>query len=255
MTKNISDQTISDSTLELIARLDPSFPATSAARRALAQDRPVSLRRHQRKCSVCRHPERDAIELAFLHWHSPNEIAAQFGLPDWSSVYRHVRAFGLFAQRRRNSRFALESIIERVHEIPMVTPGSIVAAVRAYSRINKEGEWVEPPQHIIIKHVTTQSGEELAPLAPSRPEGSPRQAEEGPAPAAPQKIEDPNSSAANQGQEIDENVAECTPGELERGPEELLATQNEPVSDPSNRQSSPQSQKINSLKTKEGSSF
>jgi hypothetical protein len=33
------------------------------------------LSRHQRKCCVCRHAERDAIEEAFIHWQSPNEIA------------------------------------------------------------------------------------------------------------------------------------------------------------------------------------
>ena len=75
-------QGIPDSTLELITRLDPKFfSATSGARRALAQDRPVSLGRHKRNCSICSHPERDAIEQSFLHWHSPEEIATQFGLP------------------------------------------------------------------------------------------------------------------------------------------------------------------------------
>jgi len=268
-----SERGIPDSTLELIARLDPTFSPTSAARRALAQDRPVSLGRHQRNCSICRHPDRDAIELAFLHWHSPEEIAAQFALPDWSSVYRHVRAFGLFAERRRNARFALESIIERVGEIQVVTPRSIVAAVRAFTRINNEGEWVEPPTQIIVTHVTVSEDSlaPLAPLAPSRGEGSPPKAgevgsedslvppaaEENPAaapgPACPEKIEDPDSTAAIQSEEIEGKGAEVPPARLEKRSEELVATQNEPVSNLSNRKLSPQSRKINFLKTKEGS--
>ena len=159
-------ENIPDSTLELIARLDPTFfSPTSAARRALAVDRPVNLGRHKRNCSICSHPERDTIEQSFLHWHSPEEIAEQFGLPDWSSVYRHVRAFGLFAERRRNIRYAVESIIERVHEIQVVTPSGFVSAVRAFTCINEEGEWVEPTKRVIVTHVSIAA--------------SPQQAEEG----------------------------------------------------------------------------
>ncbi len=164
MTKNIADSNaIPDSTLELIARLDPAFfSPTSAARRALAVDRPVSLGRHKRNCSICSHPERDAIEQSFLHWHSPEEIATQFGLRDWSAVYRHVRAFGLFAERRRNARYALESIIERAHEIQVVTPGGFVSAVRAFACINNEGEWVEPAKRVIVTHVSIAASPQQA---------------------------------------------------------------------------------------------
>jgi hypothetical protein len=109
--------------------------------------------RHQRKCSVCRHPERDAIEEAFLHWQSPNEIAIQHDLSDEASIYRHAHATGLFARRDCNLRFALANFIERVNEIQVVTPGAIVRAVRAYTRISKTGEWVEPPRQIIVTHV------------------------------------------------------------------------------------------------------
>jgi hypothetical protein len=111
------------------------------------------LSRHHRKCSVCRHPERDAIEEAFLHWQSPNQIAIEHDLPNEASVYRHAHATGLFDRRDNNLRFALGNFIERVSEIQIVTPDAIVRAVRAYTRVSKTGEWVEPPRQIIVTHV------------------------------------------------------------------------------------------------------
>ena len=49
--------------------------------------RSPSLERHRRKCTVCKHAERDAIEEAFLHWMSPEFITEEFELPDWSTLY------------------------------------------------------------------------------------------------------------------------------------------------------------------------
>jgi len=111
------------------------------------------LSRHERKCSVCSHPERQAIEQAFLHWHSPNQIAIDHELADEASIYRHAHATGLFARRDNNLRFALGNFIERVNEIQVVTPGAIVQAIRAYTRISKTGEWIEPPRQITVTHV------------------------------------------------------------------------------------------------------
>ncbi|MGB6393659.1 MAG: hypothetical protein WBF14_14930, partial [Candidatus Acidiferrales bacterium] len=34
--------------------------------------------RHSRKCTVCRHPDRDAIEALFLLWRSPVKLAVAF---------------------------------------------------------------------------------------------------------------------------------------------------------------------------------
>jgi hypothetical protein len=111
------------------------------------------LSRHERKCAVCRHPERDAIEEAFLHWQSPTEIATEHDLTDFSAIYRHAHATGLFARRDNNLRFALGNFIERVNEIQVVTPDAIVRAIRAYTRITKTGEWVEPPRQFVVTHV------------------------------------------------------------------------------------------------------
>ena len=106
--------------------------------------------RHTRKCTVCNHPEREAIEEDFIHWHSPINIAAQFNLPDREVIYRHARAAGLFGRRKQNLRFVLEHFMDRAERVS-VTADSIIRAVHVYTRINERGEWVEPPTtHIAL---------------------------------------------------------------------------------------------------------
>lgn len=116
-----------------------------------------SLERHRRKCTICKHPLRDAIEEAFLHWVSPKTIKDDYGLPDWWSLYRHAHATGLFAQRRRNVRFALENIIERSDEVD-VTAAGLVRAVRAYASLTDSGEWVEPASRVIVSSAAATPG-------------------------------------------------------------------------------------------------
>jgi hypothetical protein len=110
------------------------------------------LSRHQRKCAVCRHPEREAIEEAFLHWHSPNQIASNYDLEE-AAIYRHAHALNLFDRRSGNLRFALENFIERVDEIQEVKPDALVRAIHAYTRMKATGEWVEPPRQIIVTRI------------------------------------------------------------------------------------------------------
>ena len=121
-------------------------PAPSNANGKLAEAR------HHR-CAVCRHPEREAIEEAFLHWRSPNQIAIDHDLSDEASIHRHAHALGLFDQRSRNLRFALENFIERVDEIQVVAPDALVRAVCAYTRMTKTGEWLEPSRQVTVTHV------------------------------------------------------------------------------------------------------
>jgi hypothetical protein len=102
----------------------------------------VSLGRHKRTCSVCRHPQREEIEAAFIGWRSPAAIAEDYGLTDRASVYRHSHALGLFEKRRRNVRAALERIIEKAGEVD-VTAAAVVSAVQAYAKINSAGEWID----------------------------------------------------------------------------------------------------------------
>jgi hypothetical protein len=107
-----------------------------------------SLDRHERRCSICSHPDRAEIEADFIEWAAPGEIAKEYGVSR-IAVYRHARAASLFARRDRNLRFALGRIIEHADRV-WPTPDSIVRAVHAFARINDEGQWVEPPAHVIV---------------------------------------------------------------------------------------------------------
>ena len=137
---------------------------------------------HTRRCNVCRHPDRKAIEHEFLRWRSPDKIAREYGIPDHSSIYRHVHATGIFARRRKAVRVALESVIECA-EVVKVTASSVIKAVHAYTHINEFGEWIKhPTKHIVIVQHQNASGENThsapneSPIAvhchPERSEGS-----------------------------------------------------------------------------------
>jgi hypothetical protein len=125
----------------------------------------VSLGRHKRNCSVCRHKQREEIESAFVGWRSPAAIAEEYGLADRSSVYRHANALGLIQKRQRNIRAALERFIERAEEVD-VTASAFVAAVQAYSKINAAGEWIERSETVsmndLFERMTAQELEEYA---------------------------------------------------------------------------------------------
>jgi hypothetical protein len=109
---------------------------------------------HRIKCNVCSHPDRHAIDEAFLRWESPEKLARQYGLADHSSIYRHVHATGLYARRRRTICTALESIIEHAERVDP-TASEVVQAIRLYSQFNDQGEWVEPPKRRIVHCFTT----------------------------------------------------------------------------------------------------
>ncbi len=128
-------------------------------------EKSVSIGRHRRNCSVCAHAVREEIEADFIAWRSPAVIAAEYGLADRSSVYRHARALGLFAKRQRNVRAALERIIERAGEVD-VTASAVVAAVQAYSKINAAGQWIERTEQVslndLFDRMSTEELEEYA---------------------------------------------------------------------------------------------
>jgi hypothetical protein len=133
---------------------------------------------HTRRCNVCRHPDRKAIECEFLRWRSPDKIAREYGIADHSSIYRHVHATGIFARRRKAVRVALESIIECA-EIVKVTSSSLVKAVHAYTHINEFGEWIKhPTKHIVIVQHQNASPENKQPTATATPTELNRQTQE-----------------------------------------------------------------------------
>ena len=93
---------------------------------------------HERRCSVCRHPDCEAIEEEFVHWHSLAAIEHGYRI-DRRSVYRHAHAFGLFEIRAANIRFALGHLISQAQGFDP-TADSIVRAVHAFARINSSGQ-------------------------------------------------------------------------------------------------------------------
>jgi hypothetical protein len=120
---------------------------TAGRPRRANRERP-SRDRHSRKCQVCSHPRREDIEQDFLCWLSPDRTAAQYGLADHSTVYRHVHATGLFKRRSESIHLALDSIIEQGNAVVNVNANSILQAVK-FSAI-LDGEWVEPPRNQVV---------------------------------------------------------------------------------------------------------
>ncbi len=136
---------------------------TSPDPAAKRRNRPA-VARHTRKCNVCQHPEREAIEHGFLCWRSPDALAKEYGIADHSSIYRHVHATGIFARRRANLRMVLEPLLERAESVK-VTANAVISAARLYATINDDGQWIKPPTRrvVIVRH---------EPPLPSKP-GSP----------------------------------------------------------------------------------
>jgi len=100
--------------------------------------------RHQRKCTVCRHPERAAIEEEFLHWRSPASISRIYKIEE-RAVYRHARAFQLDNRRRRHLRFSLGHVLEQVHTVN-VTPSVIFRGIKTFTHITEDGGWIKSPR-------------------------------------------------------------------------------------------------------------
>jgi hypothetical protein len=125
-----------------------------------------STGRHSRRCTVCKHPDRAAIEEAFLNWRSAAEIVEEYGIAHHSALYRHAHSTGLFDRRRGHIRSALEFIIERASEVEP-TAGAIISAVRAYCCLTEDGRWVEPAKKYVIEHVESPASPEPVSTKPT----------------------------------------------------------------------------------------
>jgi len=151
----------------LRATEEPVEPARSERRRSKKKSRPRRRSRarrpqqaeppaaelsprdyHESRCSICNHPERDAIEEEFLHWYAPSLTASHFNV-GWRALYRHAHATGLYAARERNLRSALGHIVENACHITPTVDG-VLRAIRAYSCLNRDGQWTEPPAHVVV---------------------------------------------------------------------------------------------------------
>jgi hypothetical protein len=107
----------------------------------------VNIGRHSRQCGICNHAQRVEIERDFVAWRSPTAIKTEYGLSGRPTIYLHAHALGLFEKRQRNVRKALEHIIEQAGGVT-VNAGAVVAAVRAYAKINSLGQWIDRSEHL-----------------------------------------------------------------------------------------------------------
>ena len=116
-------------------------------RRLQKQLQILLLERHSRRCIICHHPEREAIEEEFVHWRSPSRLAHDYKLGDYRTIYRHARAAGLLLQRRERLHSALDAFVESVDDVTF-TGDTILRAMRAYSCIDSHGRWTEIPTQV-----------------------------------------------------------------------------------------------------------
>ena len=134
----------------LVARatLRPAIPRKQSRPKTKTE---IDESHHERRCTICRHPERESIEEAFLQWRNVQFIARDFNITGGrSAIYRHARALKLFKQRNLCLRSSLEFVIEQSERI-MPTAEGLVKAIRAYTRINDAGEWIDTPTTHIIQ--------------------------------------------------------------------------------------------------------
>jgi len=126
-------------------------PSSPRPQRQPKSQTEIDLAHHERRCSICHHPGREAIEEAFLQWRRVKNIDFDFkpeGGP--TAIYRHARAFNLFKQRNLHLRTALEFVIERAENVVPTAEG-LVKAIHAYTRINDQGQWIDTPTTHIVK--------------------------------------------------------------------------------------------------------
>lgn len=130
---------------------------------------PPDFDRHARRCSICSHPDRDAIEGEFIRWASPRRLAKDYQIADRVSLYRHAHATGLFSRRRREFARVLEDILECVEHSSLEESADVmIRAARVYAHLDENGNWFEPPRtHIILTGPAPSQFTENPDLAPT----------------------------------------------------------------------------------------
>ncbi len=138
-------------------------------RRLQKQLQALLLERHSRRCIICHHPDREAIEEEFVHWRAPWKLSQDYKLNDYRTVYRHARAAGLLLQRRERLHSALDAFVESVDDVTF-TGDTILRAMRAYSCIDSHGRWTEIPTQ--VQFSTSSDAHPPQPPTPSPRSGS-----------------------------------------------------------------------------------
>jgi hypothetical protein len=97
--------------------------------------------RHSRKCKLCSHSQREAIESEYVNWTPTAQIAKRYRVRR-DTLYAHALAQGLTAARERNVKAALSNYIERCHKV-RPSAAAMVSAIVALSKLNAEGQTVD----------------------------------------------------------------------------------------------------------------
>jgi hypothetical protein len=106
--------------------------------------------RHRRKCQICRHRDRDAIESDFLEWRHPNQIHDDYKV-GYYVLYRHARATGLLQRRCENVSIVVQKLLEEVEGVEAPSAFAILRGVRTLACLNSRGQWVEPAiTHVVV---------------------------------------------------------------------------------------------------------
>jgi hypothetical protein len=124
------------------------------------------LARHARKCTICRHKDRPAIDYDYLNWRSSGQITKEYALFHRMALHRHAEATGLSTLRKSRLCSVLDTIIEQAETVP-VTGTTILRAMRAYSCLTKNGDWVELPRRKIV-HRSRQQRPSPSPGGPRK---------------------------------------------------------------------------------------
>ena len=122
--------------------------ASRKPKRQAAPPPESALKRHQRKCIICSHAERESIEEQFVNWHGPMRISIHYDL-EIRGLFRHAHATGLYTSRQQNIRSALDRVLERADQANISADG-IVRTVRAYTCLTADNHWVEPPTRVFF---------------------------------------------------------------------------------------------------------
>lgn len=78
--------------------------------------RTVNLGLHEANCTICAHARRENIERDFVAWRSRSAIAAEYALPDRSTVYRHAHAW-VYIRQTADQQLDVEGMLEKTLEI------------------------------------------------------------------------------------------------------------------------------------------
>jgi hypothetical protein len=153
---------LSEAALERLSARRATIPGTQ------------NCERHRRKCQLCNHPERKAIEADFADWKRANWIEKRYNLHGKSTIYRHARATGLDVHRREILRTRVEEVLEKVDAIETPTVSAILRAVRTLASLNERGQWRKPPGTRHAVSTTSPPAESCAPSTTTAARRAPR---------------------------------------------------------------------------------